>query len=110
MIEGWEYLGVDGELGRGKEVIRLLKEKNRAVETIKEMVEVKRLPDQVGELEDKIDGVYERLTPVEGLYRMEEGAFGSLCLPSLDVVHDLTERFDTDWCVGVGFDRADPRS
>lgn len=108
MIEGWEYLGVDGEMGRGREVLRVLEEKNRVEMQIKEMRDVKQLPEALGPMEEKIEECYSRLIPMERLYTMQAGAFGRLCLPPLETLHDLTERFDTDWCVGVGFDRADP--
>jgi hypothetical protein len=106
MVEATKYAGTAGELLNGKEVIKVLEEKNRLTEVMAD-ASGKGFADGAIETAAKIDALYERLTPMDTIYRLTD-RYGRRRPCTIEDLKHLSELFDTDWVVTGGLDFGDP--
>jgi hypothetical protein len=97
-IDSMEYIGWGGQLGRAKTILRLMRSALK-IEKNPSMAEIPEFQNVAQELTmlKPIDSVYSFISE-RGLPRMI----------TLEELHQLTDLYDTDWCLGIGIDRADP--
>jgi hypothetical protein len=107
MVEAWEYLGINGQMGNQKELLEILRKKNQLIESAEE-VALRGVPDAVVEVHDQVERIMEGSVKFEDkLYRLVD-KYGQPQMARMEDLDALTSFYDTDWVVGIGIDRADP--
>ena len=109
MIDGMAYIGCDGKTGNFKDMLELISKRNQAQEIMSDLVSQMggRVLDKEFSLEQRIiAGGNSRLIPISNYYELKDGTIP--CIASIDDLQKLGDLFDTDWCILVGIDRADP--
>lgn len=107
VIEAWNYLGIDGQMGNQQKMIQVLEERNEMMREGRNMAQ-KGMSDVMMEIHAKVDAIDSRFISVDDrLYRLQD-KYGQLRMAGIDELGKLGDLFDTDWSVGIGIDRADP--
>lgn len=110
-VEATRFIGLDRQVGRHKEVIELLKKKNKMEE-----IET-RLIDNFGNTdailpyssEDAIGAIDERLWSIDSIVPLRT-KHGEAVFVNLTDFEELSRLYDSNWVILAGVDRADPES
>jgi hypothetical protein len=106
MIEMTKYLGLDGALLNTNEMRKELEQKNHLIQVMTD-VQGKGFADGGEETAGKIDEIYNRLTPVSGVYMLGD-RYGQPRMATMENLIHLSDLFDTDWVLSAGSDYGDP--
>lgn len=106
MIEGTKMLSADGETLNTSKIHALLKQKNHHIQ-VSQDVKDKGFVDGVLETEEKILEIYDRLTPVNSIYTLQNSS-GENIRATMTDLEKLGDMFDTDWALLAGLDFGDP--
>jgi len=104
MIESLGYIGIDGMLGGEAQIQQALHKKYELGQTIEGL---KNKHQDTMKEDSQVREILRRLIPIEEIYSLKDG-FG---IPTMASAHDLkqlSDRYDTDFAISVGIDRADP--
>ena len=106
-IEAMKYLGVDGVPGNSAELLKVVSAKVRIEDTMRQLVEDRKLIRSLDEDRKNLSVLSKRLMPLENYYHLrDEGGFPLMA--TLDDLDRLGRMLDTKWAVLGGIDRADP--
>jgi hypothetical protein len=106
MIEEIYCLGFDNGILNHEPLKEALGKKWEYIEAIKSVAE-KGLDGAVVNINQKIDTIMGRITPVDSLYSLFD-KYGSPQHITLDKLNEIGERLDTDWAILSGADFGDP--
>jgi hypothetical protein len=107
MVEATNYLGLDGNIIDQKALLNALEKKNKLEESNALLASRSVRPEDIEEIALEITQIKSRLTGVNTVYRLDSGANVPL-MASMNDLNKLSELYDTDWSVLIGYDRADP--
>lgn len=106
MVEAWEFVGADDQVGNQGKVLELLGRKNKLIEQGEELA--KRGVDRgIEDAAVQAARFTERLVPISDIWSLTD-TWGGVRMASLDELNRIGDKYDTDWSIGVGIDRADP--
>lgn len=110
-IEGTKYISVDGERLNTDKIHAVLEAKNKLISSAHKIkdkgLKENDVADAVIETQEKIEGLYARLTPVESVYPLRS-EFGENIKATMGHLTKLGDLFDTDWALLAGVDFGDP--
>jgi hypothetical protein len=106
MIEATKYLGADKGLLNQDVMLKLLEEKNKALVSVEE-AQKKGFNSGFETTAEKVETIYQRLTPVSAVYSLK-GRFGESQVATMQDLMRLSDVFDTDWSIIGSQDFGDP--
>jgi len=106
MVEATKYIGMGGELLNTAPMLKALEEKNHLIEVMTDTAG-KGFADGALETEEKIQNIYDSLTPIDTVYLLKN-RYGGSNRATIDDLMALGNIFDTDWLISAGLDFGDP--
>ena len=113
VVAAINYLGLDKHVGNQQEVVRLLglvEQHRSAIMTLKDEADTgftEKALQVVQSHNNQTAEAMSRLFPVSDLYGFLNGTL-SACIMDVPGIQKLTDKYDTNFMLGVGLDRADP--
>ena len=108
MIEGIGYIGADGGIMNVVDVEKIIIDKTKQVDVMEQMAQ-KKLPDAVEETQVRIQDLYDRLDPVDNIYKLvAQDSIGGNEKASMNDLTRLGDLLDTDFSIHAGLDLSDP--
>jgi hypothetical protein len=107
-IEEIYAFGCDGKMLNHPEIRALLVKKAEIMEALTTYTSKGNKTPIVIELNQKIDELIARITPMEDAYRLFDHADNMSMMLSLQSLNELGDKLDTDWAIMAGSDFGDP--
>lgn len=106
VIEATNYIGINGGLAPFSSIMEVVKRKIELKNMLEGMQRSKPSFELTDELSE-INSLHHKLTPLENIYKLRD-MHGQSCAATLEELDELSSTYDTNWCILVGIDRADP--